>query len=189
MKALLIAALALAATPTLAQDFSEGSEARPWNLFGESPARFEATVVDILCEIAGDCPEDCGGGTRQIGLVRSVDNVLVFPNKNSQPAFTGAADELYPFCGAEVEVDGLLIEDDFVGATNIYLVQRIRRLDEEEWTTANSWTSNWAEANPDSAGNGPWFRRDPRVAAEIAEEGWFGLGLERDAEILEELFP
>ena len=92
MKRFLIALLL--ASPAAAQDFSEGSEARSWNLYAETPARFEAKVVDILCEVAGQCTENCGNGTRQLGLVRAVDNVLVYPNKNSQPAFTGAASAL-----------------------------------------------------------------------------------------------
>lgn len=190
MKNGLIAATALAlcsAGPVVATDFSEASEARSWNLYGETPARFEATVVDFLCEVTGNCADNCGDGRRQLGLVRAVDNVLVFPNKNSQPVFTGAAAELLPFCGAKVEVDGLLIEDDSVGAINIYLVQRIRRLDDAEWTAANSWTQDWAKANPDAAGEGPWFRRDPRVQRELDAEGYFGLGPVRDAEILQEL--
>ena len=183
---------ALAATPALAQDdlypFEEGSEAKSWNLFAEQPARFEATVVDIICEVAGDCVDNCGDGARQLGLVRSVDGVLVYPNKNSQAAFTGAAVELLPYCGQEVEVDGLLLEDDYVGAINIYLVQTIRPVGEDEWVKANQWTKVWAENNPDAAGKGPWFRRDPRVLAEIAREGYFGLGLEQDEEIKDLLF-
>lgn len=184
----LLTAIAMAATPAIAQDFSEGSEAKTWNLYAEQPARFEATVVDILCELADDCPDNCGNGNRQLGLLRSVDNVLVFPNKNSQPAFTGAVQELLPYCGQAVEVDGLLLEDDYLGATNIYLVQTIRPAGSEEWVKANSWTKIWAENHPEAAGQGPWFRRDPRVLAEIAEEGYFGLGLEEDEEIKDFLF-
>ena len=184
---------ALLALPAAAQEpdpyaFEAGSEARPWNLFAEYPARFEARVVDLLCEVAGDCPEDCGGGARQMGLLRAADGVLVFPNKNNQPLFTGAAAELHPYCGQDVEVDGLLIDDPDLGARNIYLVQRIRALGEEEWTTADRWTEAWAERNPAAEGSGPWFRRDPRVNARIAAEGWFGLGPEEDAAILQELY-
>jgi len=183
----------MAATPAFAENhdlypFEEGSEARSWNLFAEQPARFEATVVDIICEVAGDCVDNCGGGARQLGLVRSVDNVLVYPNKNSQAAFTGATVELLPYCGQEVEVDGLLLEDEYVGAINIYLVQTIRALGEDEWVKANQWTKVWAENNPDAEGKGPWFRRDPRVLAEIAREGYFGMGLEQDEEIKDFLF-
>ena len=197
----LLAALlvALAAAPVAAQDafdpaaFADGSEAQPWGLFGEHPARFEARVVDLLCEVAGDCAEDCGGGARQLGLLRAADGQLVFPNKNDQPLFTGAAVELHPFCGQEVEVDGLLIEDPEVGARNVYLVQRIREVGAAEWTAADRWTEAWAEANPEatpdaSGGDEPWFRRDPRVRAMIEADGYLGIGQAADAAFIEELF-
>ena len=184
----------LLAAPAAAQEgefdpyaFEEGSEARSWNLYAEVPARFEARVVDILCELSGDCPEDCGGGERQLGLVRAADGALTFPNKNAQPLFTGAVVELLPFCGQDVEVDGLLLDDPDLGARNVYLVQRIRPVGEEEWTEAKRWTEVWAERNPEAAGDGPWFRRSPRVEAMIEAEGYLGLGPEREAAFLEEL--
>ncbi|MEL7126991.1 MAG: hypothetical protein AAGK30_12190, partial [Pseudomonadota bacterium] len=62
----LTALVALIATPLAAQDFSEGSEARSWNLYAEVPAKFEAKVVDLVCEFTGDCPADCGAGKRQL---------------------------------------------------------------------------------------------------------------------------
>ena len=31
---------------------------------------------------------------------------------------------------------------------------------------------------------GPWFRKDPRVKAEIAKDGYLGLGLETDKEFV-----
>ena len=184
----LVAIACLMAAPAMAQDFSEGSEAKTWNLYAEQPALFEATVVDILCELTGDCPDNCGDGNRQLGLVRAADGVLVFPNKNSQPAFTGAVQELLPYCGQPVEVDGLLLEDEYLGARNIYLVQRIRAVGADDWVQGNRWTKVWAENNPDVKGPGPWFRRDPRVLAEIGTEGYFGLGLEQDEEIKDFLF-
>jgi hypothetical protein len=185
----MLALAALIAAPATAQDFSAGSAAKSWNLYAESPARFEAQVVDLLCEMTGDCPDDCGGGARQLALLRSVDNVLVFPMKNNQPAFTGAANELQPFCGKAVEVDGLLITDPDIGAQNVFLVQTIREVGATDWVKANRWTKDWAEAHPAAAGSGPWYDRDPRVQAEIATNGYFGLGLEQDAVILKELFP
>ena len=189
----LVAALLIAA-PAAAQDgfdpyaFEEGSEARSWNLYAEVPARFEARVVDILCEIAGDCPPDCGGGDRQLGLLRAADGALTFPNKNAQPLFTGAPVELQPFCGQDVEVDGLLLEDPDLGARNVYLVQRIRAVGDEEWIEATRWTDAWEEAHPDAAGEGPWYRRSPRVNAMIAEGGYLGLGPEAEEGFLRELF-
>ena len=184
----LTAAIALIAAPLAAQDFSEGSNAKEWGLFGEAKAFFAATVVDPLCVLTGDCPDNCGDGRRQLALLRTVDDVMVFPNKNSQPAFTGAANEMLPFCGQAVEVDGLLITDEELGAQNIYLLQTIRAEGDSEWVKANSWTKQWAEANPEAAGKGPWFRRDLRIKEIIAREGWLGLGLETDEAFLEEWF-
>jgi hypothetical protein len=181
--------LALAA-PVAAQDFSAGSEAQSWNLYAEVPARFEATVVDPLCTLAGDCPADCGGGTRQLALLRSADNVMVLPLKNNQPLFTGAATELAPFCGKTVEVDGLLLTDPDAGLANVFQLQLIREVGETDFTKATRWTEVWAKANPDlPPSDEPWFRRDPRVAAQIGANGWFGLGLEQDKAILDELYP
>ena len=171
----LAAALALAALPAAAQDFSEGSEAREWGLYAEVPARFTATVTDPLCALAGDCAPDCGGGRRQVALLRAADGVMVLPLKNAQSAFNGAVADLAPFCGQVVDVDGLLIDDPEIGAVNVYLVQRIRP-EGGEWRAANTWTDDWAERNPGREGPGPWFRRDPRVLGEIEREGYLGLG-------------
>lgn len=188
LKSLITATLCMATTAAFAQEndpwaFEEGSEAKSWNLFAEIPATFEATVVDLLCEVAGNCVENCGDGRRQLGLLRSADNMLIYPNKNAQSSFNGATADLLPFCGQVVEVDGLILDDPDLGATNIYLLQTIRLAGEPEWQKANQWTKVWAENHPGADGKGPWFRRDPRVLAEIAREGYFGLGLEKDEDL------
>lgn len=59
----------LVAAPALAEDYSAGSEAKSWNLLGEEKARFTAKVVDLLCELGGDCADNCGEGRRQLGLL------------------------------------------------------------------------------------------------------------------------
>lgn len=182
----LLAIATLIAAPAFAQDFSETSEARSWNLYAEIPARFTSTVVDPLCLLTGDCPENCGDGTRQLALLRDVDDVLVLPLKNSQAAFSGAANELMRFCGQNVETDGLMLEDEELGATNVYQLQRIRAVGDEDWTKANKWTKDWAAAHPEAKGKGSWFRRDPRILSEIATEGYLGLGLETDGPFIEE---
>ena len=118
-----LTAATLLAAPLAAQDFSEGSQAKTWNLYVEVPATFEATVVDLLCEFTGDCPSDCGAGSRQLGLKRTADDVLVLAMKNNQPAFSSAATDLAPYCNQIVQVDGLMIEDEDFPVSNIYLVQ------------------------------------------------------------------
>ncbi|QHQ34742.1 hypothetical protein [Algicella marina] len=172
-------ALLLLAAPALAEgEFSEGSEAKPWHVIGEEPARFTGEVVDIICDLTGDCPENCGNGGRQLGILREADGQLILAAKNSQPLFTGAARELYPFCGQMVEVDGNLVGDpEGLGTSKFYQIQRIRALGNGDWTAANNWTKEWAAANPDAAkADGPWFRNDPQVNALIAEHGYLGLG-------------
>lgn len=143
MKRILLAA-ALIASPAMAQDFSEGSNARSWNLYAEVPATFAAKVVDITCEITGDCVDNCGDGARQLGLLRDVDGVLVYPNKNNQTSFNGAGADLLAYCGKQVEVDGLLIEDPDINAKNIFQLQTIREAGATEWSKANQWTKIWA---------------------------------------------
>lgn len=186
----MVAFAALMALPqaVAAQDFSAGSEAASWNLYAEQPARFEAKVVDVLCEVTGDCAADCGGGKRQLGLLRSADTALIYPNKNNQPVFSGAVSELLPYCGLEVEVDGLMITDPDIGAANIYQIQKIRAVGSPDWVKANKWTKDWQAANPDNTGKDPWFRRDTRVNAYIADTGYLGLGLDTDAPFIAELF-
>jgi hypothetical protein len=189
VKTIALTALFFAPLVAEAQDFSANSEAESWNLYAEQPARFEAKVVDILCEITGDCPADCGAGKRQLGLLRTVDQALVYPNKNGQPLFSGAANELLPYCSQQVEVDGLMLTDPDIGAQNIYQLQKIRAVGATDWVKANKWTKDWQAANPTITGKDPWYRRDPRVNAQIAATGYLGLGLIADEAFIKELFP
>jgi hypothetical protein len=96
VRTIALTALFFAPLVAEAQGFSANSEAESWNLYAEQPARFEAKVVDILCEITGDCPADCGAGKRQLGLLRTVDQALVYPNKNGQPSFLALLMNCFP---------------------------------------------------------------------------------------------
>ncbi len=187
----IIAIACLATMPVHAQEgaFAEGSKAKSWNLTAQEKARFTARVVDVLCELTGDCAAECGKGTRQLGLIREADGALIFPTKNGQPLFTGAATDLQPYCGKTVEVDGLLTGGDEItsGMSKIYQVQRIREVG-GEWGRANRWTKEWAKKYPGAKGKGPWFRRDPRIKEEIAKDGYLGLGEEQDKLFIKDLY-
>ncbi|MHA1528210.1 MAG: hypothetical protein ACTSVG_04280 [Alphaproteobacteria bacterium] len=187
------AALILAATPALAEgNFSAGSKAKSWDLFGEEKARFEGKVVDALCVLTGDCPADCGAGKRQMGILRSSDGRFLLVNKNGQPAFTGATVDLVPYCGQTVEVDGLLVGDlditPGLGDAKLFQVQTARIPGEGTAKKTNLWTRDWKQRNPDAGGKGPWFRRDPRVMEQIEATGRLGLGAEEDQKYIEENF-
>ncbi|MEO0620459.1 MAG: hypothetical protein AAFZ01_14415 [Pseudomonadota bacterium] len=170
-------ALAFGTSPAIAQE--KKSQAKAWNLVGEVKTRFDARVVDILCELSGsDCAEQCGGGTQQLALVRKSDGKLIPVLKNGQPNFAGAVDDLLPYCNQDVEVDGLMIGE---GQVKHYQLQLIRKAGAGKWNKANRFTKVWRKDRPEDAKKkGAWFRRDGRIAKQIAADGWLGLGAAAD---------
>jgi hypothetical protein len=147
--------------------------AEEWGLPNEQTARFEAKVVDILCELSGDCPAQCGAGKRQLGLLRD-DGTLVLAMKNAG-AFTGASNDLIGFCGRRVVADGLLAE---AKGTKIFALQFVRLAPDGPWDCANMFVRDWAKANGkqvEDCGFNEWFREDPTIKALIDEQGKLGL--------------
>lgn len=160
-----LAWLALAAGAATAAD--------EWGIPNEQTARFEAKVVDVLCELTGDCPAQCGAGKRQLGLLRD-DGTLVLAIKNAG-AFTGAANDLVPFCGERVIADGLLAENE---GTKMFALQFVRKAPDGEWDCANRFVRDWAKRygkQADECGFSEWFRQDPTVNELIAEQGKLGI--------------
>ena len=140
-----------------------------WGIDGEKVERFEAKVVDILCELTGNCPKNCGDGGRQIGLLKA-DGQLVLVIKNNYP-FTGAARELSDFCGKQVIADGLMIENR---GSRFFTLQFVREAPDGKWRRANRWINKWAADNgvdPKSETANQWFRNDPTVKAIQKKEG------------------
>lgn len=161
----LAAALVLLAGPAFA--------AEEWGIAFEEKARFEAKVVDVLCELSGDCPDDCGGGKRQLGLLQD-DGTLVLPAKN-QDIFAGAASDLQPFCGRRVIADGLMIRNP---KATLFVLQFKRPAPDGDWARANWFIRDWAAANGvdrDSKKAKGWFRHDARVKAIIDKDGVYGI--------------
>ncbi len=148
--------------------------AEEWGLPDEKTARFEARVVDMLCELTGNCAPDCGAGTRQLGLLRD-DGTLVLPFKNAVP-FAGAALELKDFCGKRVIADGLFTTNR--GYT-LFALQYVRAAPAGKWRRANRFLADWAKRlglDPKGKPAKRWFANDPRVKERIAGEGKLGLG-------------
>lgn len=115
--------------------------------------------------------------------------MLVLVSKNGQAAFTGAARDLYPYCGKEVDVDGNLVGDPELTQTKVYQVQKIRPAGTSKWLGANQWTKVWKEQNPDIAkAKGKWYRKDPVIREQIETSGYLGLGLEVDKAFIADWF-
>jgi len=152
--------------------------AESWGLPGEEIVRFEAKVVDVLCELTADCPANCGDGGRQLGLLND-EGRLILPLKNQVP-FAGAADELIDFCAKRVVADGLMVTNK--GYTFMAL-QFVREAPEGPWRRANRFQGKWAKRNgvaADSDAASQWFYNDPRVSDLVSRQGKLGLGPKAD---------
>lgn len=147
-----------------------------WGIPHEQEVRFEATVVDILCELTGDCPANCGDGERQLGLLR--DDGTLIPAVKNYDLFAGAVRDLLPFCGRRIVADGLLIDDPEM---RLMMLQFKREAPDGEWRRANWFTRDWGERHEGDPEQ--WFRHDPTVREVIEAQGVLGIpGLEPTAE-------
>ena len=86
-------------TTALGGVFNVSMAAKSWGITGEKEAKFKGTVVDITCHLSGNCPDNCGEGSRQIGL-QTADQGIILVSKNLS-LYSGAAEELWGFCGQE----------------------------------------------------------------------------------------
>ena len=148
--------------------------AESWGLPDEEKTRFEAVVVDALCELTGDCPAQCGGGKRQLGLLNDA-GALILPLKNTVP-FAGAAGELQEFCGRRVTADGLFSTNRGV---RVFVLQFVREAPDGKWRRADRWLDAWAAARgvaADSETANQWFRNDAAVTRIITRDGKLGIG-------------
>lgn len=140
-----------------------------WGIEGEKVVRYEAKVVDVLCELSGDCPANCGEGKRQLGLLKN-DGTLWPVVKNNDP-FAGAVDDLIEFCGKKVIADGLEIHNPKM---KIFQLQFKRLAPDGKWSRANQFTKNWSKRNGGQDG-GSWIWEDKTVQALIEKDGVLGV--------------
>jgi hypothetical protein len=157
-------ALACLAAAALASASHAGDS---WGLQNETVTEIEATVVDIACVLNKDCPPQCGGGKRQLGLL-TADGKLRLAAKGATN-FAGAVRELIPHCGKVIFADGLLIENP---ALTIFMVQNIRLSKAEKLQPATAFEAEWTKQNGKAD---EWFRADARVKKVIEEDGVFGI--------------
>ncbi|MBZ0216196.1 MAG: hypothetical protein K8F25_06580 [Fimbriimonadaceae bacterium] len=163
---LLGAALALALSgPVLA--------AESWGIANEKITRADVKVVDLLCEVTGNCVDDCGAGKRQLGLL--FDDGRLVPVVKNFDIFAGATVDLIQFCGQRITADGLLIENETMP---LFALQFKKPLPDGDWSRANWWGGEWSKANGGKPSNN-WYTVDPLVLSTIESDGVFGIpGLE-----------
>ncbi len=174
----LVALIALAQVATASAQQPK-SQAESWGLQNEAPSVLSGRIVDVVCELAKDCPPQCGAGKRQLGLL-TAGGRLVLVAKNGQPYFNGAVPDLLPYCQELVDVDGLMIGNE---NTRVFQLQLIRRQGAPDWSKAERWTQEWQRRNPTLADKAEeWFYHDPRVVKQIDAAGHLGLGDAADRE-------
>ena len=157
--------------------------AEEWGLPDEKVVRFQAKVVDIACELTGNCPPDCGDGKRQLGLINTKGK-LILEIKNATP-FSGTADELIDFCGKQVIADGLFTTNN--GYT-VFALQFVREAPKGKWRRANRFLTKWAKRHhlpADSKKSRRRFANEFQVKKLIQEQGVLGLGPEADRKYIE----
>ena len=143
--------------------------ATEWGIDNEKKTRAEAKVVDLLCEITGNCVPNCGNGKRQLGLL--FDNGKLVPAvKNFEP-FAGATNDLIKYCNKRIVADGLMISSPKMP---LFAIQFSRLAPDGKWSRANQFGKDWSKANGGKSSN-QWFREDPRIKALIKEQGVFGI--------------
>ncbi len=137
----------------------------------EKLIEMEGVVVDVLCELIGSCPKNCGDGKRLLGIKTSDGEVT--PIAKGAPIFANATETALPFCGKKAYFDGLLIENPKM---RVYYVQRYRADKAAEWKDDDGFDVAWVKKNGKSD---EWYRNDPIVKATIGDKGMLGIkGLE-----------
>lgn len=143
------------------------SAADGWGIQNEKIVEIEATVVDIACSLRNDCPNNCGDGKRQLGLVTKEGKLHIAVKGATN--FAGAVRELLPHCGKSIFADGLLIENP---AMTIFMVQNLRLTKNDKLMPATAFEAEWSKAHGKTE---EWFRADPLVKQVIEADGVFGI--------------
>ncbi len=140
-----------------------------WGIEGEKVVRWTGTVVDLLCELSGDCPANCGGGKRQLGLLK--ENGTLWPVVKNNDPFAGAVDDLIAFCGKKIVADGLEIHN---AKMKLFQIQFKRLAPNGKWSRANQFTKNWSKRNGGADG-GKWIWKDKTVKTLLDRDGVLGV--------------
>jgi hypothetical protein len=124
-------------------------------------------VVDVLCQLKGDCPQACGAGRRQLGLLEASGKLRLVAKGNID--FAGAVRDLLPFCGEEIEADGLIVENP---AITLFFVQGIRTSPDQPFAPADAFIRDWTARHGQAE---EWYRKDPDANRIISEHGPYGI--------------
>jgi len=148
-------------------------EVANWPITNAEKSELTGEVVSVLCELGGNCDDNCGGGTQQLAIkTADLGTVLVSKNINN---YSGAQDELSPFCGQTLNVNGLFTEHQGIRFFQVHNL----RTPGGDWQRANRYLQAWAERSGKAPAN-RWYNQDERVKEILQRDGRLGLGPEAD---------
>jgi len=148
-------------------------EIASWPVTNAERSELTGEVVSVLCELGGNCDDSCGGGTQQLAIkTAELGTVLVAKNLNN---YSGAQDELSPFCGQTINVNGLFTEHQGI---RFFQVQNLRAPG-GDWQRATRYLEAWGERSGKAPSN-TWYKQDERVKEILERDGRLGLGPEAD---------
>ena len=133
----------------------------------EKPFETTGIIVDVVCELTGSCPANCGAGKRQLG-VKTADGALT-PIVKGVTIFANSIDTILPYCGKSLTLDGLLIDNPKM---RVYDAQRVKENAGDKWRMTDDFDALFQK---NFGKTDEWFRKEPRVAAEIADTGALGV--------------
>jgi len=150
-----------------------------WPVTNGEESELTGTVVDVLCELNGNCANNCGDGKRQLAI-KTEDSRTILVSKNLTN-YTGAVVELSPYCDQVVDLNGLFTEHKGV---RFFQVQNVRPVG-GQWQRATGYLQAWSDrtGRPLSEASN-WQDNDERVREIIERDGVLGLGREADQEYL-----
>lgn len=148
---------------------SGAQAAEEWGIEHEEKMRVDAKVVDLLCEVTGECTDNCGNGKRQYGLL--FDDGRLVPVVKNFDIFAGAQEDLKALCGKKITADGLMISNPKMP---LFALQFKREAPDGKWSRANWFIKEWSKANPGKPGK-EWYKHDARVLELIAKDGVYGI--------------
>lgn len=141
----------------------------------EKPLTTTGQVVDINCQLTGNCPAHCGEGKRQLGILS--DTGTLYLAAKSAAIFAGAVTDLLPFCGQKIEIDGSTTTQ--FGTTLLY-IERLRpsKTANAAWMPADGFIRAWAVRHKLSATDpkaDEWYRHDATIQGVIKTRGRLGV--------------
>jgi len=173
----LILAILLSAGLLLTSCATPVGEIESWPITAAEKNQFSGKVVDVQCELTGNCADNCGNGKRQLAIKtqnKKLGTVLIAKNLNN---YTGAVDELSQFCGQQIDLNGLFTEHRGV---RFFQIQNLRPSG-GEWQKATNYLNAWVERSGKTPQQAVvWHNHDERIKAIIERDGRVGLGPQAD---------